>query len=84
MMFIRVTTLLIRLAAVYLGFYYWNGRVVEALAISSFLHWSLLMALFYSLAGIRLRDLGLSFFAVPVIAALSGYGVAHFLVSPLL
>ena len=68
----KVAAALLRIGAVYVGFYYWDGRAVEAFALASIAHCLFLMAQFYTMAGVRPTALGPSFVIVPVVASAGG------------
>lgn len=73
----RIASLIIRIAAVYIGFYYWDGRAVEALAISGIAHNLFFTVQSCWLARVRVRKLGIAFVAVPIAAGLLGVLVAQ-------
>jgi hypothetical protein len=72
-MFVKVGSLLFRIASMYAGYYWWDGRAVEALSIASALNTLMLLYLFCRMAGVRLRALGSAFFLAPAAAAVAGW-----------
>lgn len=78
-MFVKIGTLIVSIASVYIGFFWWDGRAAEALAIAGIVNNLILMYFYYSLAGVRVRRLGALFVVAPIVAGALGLLVARLL-----